>query len=210
LKINALPDVFYKRYGHIPTNIYIRQCYRRLYEINSELMLTYTKPFPTTLFTGAPEIGKSMFLIYFVLFLHDPRFNDKRFAVEFFDKREYHYFQPSIECSGLSCSIEIKDSFPMLEVSIFSDTAHLLEPCCRGKWLFIFSSPNPMRFKEARKTLQSLYIPFQLGIILELKFIEPNDSNWIARFIIFGGIPKSVFWDGIEDKGFGSNRWSHR
>ena len=197
LQILALPDVFKMRYGQIPSCLYIRHCYRRLYEITPHIMLHYHKDLSATLFTGVPGIGKSMFLIYFLYrFLTDERFPDKRVALELF-KGHYHYFEPC-PSGGYYCSNESKESCPVLEIPIFSDIKGLVEPMCRGKWLFIFSSPNPLRYKYTMKNSPRFEYTLPTWHYLELKFIDPDDRRWIDRFIRYGGVPRSIFWDGVE------------
>jgi hypothetical protein len=198
LEIETLPAVFYKRYGRIPSKIYVRHCYAKLYEIVTHLMLNYQEPFPTALFTGVPGIGKSLFLIYFLfMFFLDDRFPSKRFALEFVSG-EYHYFEPKME-GGFYLSRENEDSCPVLEIPIFSDIEGLFEPRSRGKWLFVFSSPNPLRYKEKMKNPPKFRYTLPTWTDLELLFIEPDDKKWIDRFILFGGVPRNVFWDGIEE-----------
>lgn len=196
LEIVNLPKVFYKRYGSIPSRIYIRHCYRKLYEIVTNLMETYEKPFPAALFTGVPGIGKSLFLIYFLfMFLRDDRFPDKRFALEFVSGK-YHYFEPNIETGGFYRSKENAESCPVLEIPIFSDVMDITEPRCRGKWLFIFSSPNLSRCKKISPKFRYILPTWSY---FELLCIQPDDRQWIDHFILFGGVPRSIIWDGIEE-----------
>ncbi len=164
-------------------------------------MLEHHNRFPATLFTGVPGIGKSVFLIYFLFrFLNDERFPDKRFALEFLEGT-YHYFEP---CStgGFYCSQETVHSCPVLEIPIFSDIKGEIEPCGHGKWLFIFSSPNPKRFKETMKTGLSFEYTFPTWQELELKFIDDDDKKWYDKFVLFGGVPRYVFWNGVGENPF--------
>ena len=83
LSFNSIPTLFIQRYGPIP-RICVRQCYRELYDLASQNMIDLHDKFPVTLFTGVPGIGKSLFLLYFIVrFLNDERFVDKRFLLEF-------------------------------------------------------------------------------------------------------------------------------
>lgn len=201
LEIEKLPPAFYERYRKIPQRIYIRHCYRRLYEIVSAVMLHYHDQLPATLFTGVPGIGKSLFLVYFIfLFLHDPRFPDKRFVLELgLISGEYHYFVPTAEAGVFECSITSHGGCPLLELPIFSDVKDVAEPRCGGKWLFIFSSPNPLRYKQTMNNSPRFQYTLPTWSYFELLWIEADDKKWIDRFILFGGVPRSIFWDGIEE-----------
>jgi hypothetical protein len=200
LEIESLPAVFEKRYGKIPKRIYIRHCYRRLYRIVTDLMVHYHDQLPAALFTGVPGIGKSLFLIYFIfLFLEDERFLDKRFVLEF-TPGKYHYFVPTdVEAGVFECSKATEDSCPLLEVPIFSDVKDLSEPRCRGKWLFIFSSPNPLRYKQTMNNSPRFRFTLPTWSYFELLCIESDDKRWVDRFVLFGGVPRNIFWDGKEE-----------
>jgi hypothetical protein len=210
LEIIDLPPIFFLRYGTIPSRIYVRHCYRKLYETVTHHWKTY-EPFAATLFTGVPGIGKSLFLIYFLFrFLCDVRFPDKRFALEFgFVPGEFHYFTPngSVEFPhftandsvNFECSSRTTSTCPVIEIPIFSDLKNLSEPTCRGKWLLIFSSPNPLRYKQTMSNSPKFRFTFPTWKYSELLFVVPDDGNWIDRFILFGGVPRSVFWDFVEE-----------
>lgn len=201
LETEDLPAIFKERYRKIPKRIYVRHCYRRLYDIVTHLMPLYHDQLPATLFTGVPGIGKSLFLIYFIFrFLQDPRFPDKRFVLELgLMSGEYHYFVPTVEAGVFECSISSHTAFPLPEVPIFSDVKDVAEPRCGGKWLFIFSSPNPLRYKQTMNNSPRFRYTLPTWSYLELLFIQPDDRGWIDRFILFGGVPRNIFWDGIEE-----------
>lgn len=160
---------------------------------------TESKPRPTTLFTGVPGIGKSLFMIYFLfMFIVDDRFTDKRFALEFISG-EYHYFDPTTDRRVFQRSKETGDSCQLDQVPIFADIEDLSEPRWHGKWTLIFSSPNPLRYQGKMKSSPKFRYTLPTWSYLELLFIEPDDKNWIDRFTWFGGVPRNVFWDGVEE-----------
>ena len=198
LEILDIPAIFGQRYGIIP-RIYIRHCYRRLYEIITDQMLNDHRPFPVTLFTGVPGIGKSLFLIYFLFMLiSDDRFPDKRFAVEF-SRGEYDYFEPTDELGIFKRSSRTTDTCPLTDIPIFADISDKKQPRTRGKSLFIFSSPDPRRYHEIIKNSPSFRYTFPTWSFLELSFIDPEDKNWLERFLFFGGVPRNIFWDGLGE-----------
>ena len=150
LVVHHLPRLFWDRYVEIPQNIFVRDCYGKLYTIVSDLMFGGLMNHGVTLFTGAPGIGKSLFLIYFIYrFLHDNRFPDKRFAVEF-DSGNYWYFQPTSE-GIFSCILRDGHYFWDKDFLLLCDIMDLDQPLSRSKWTFVFSSPFPMRYKDILK-----------------------------------------------------------
>ena len=129
----------------------MRDCYGKLYSIVSDLMLGGLMNYGVTLFTGVPGIGKSLFHIYFIYrFLHDNRFPDKRFAIEF-DRGNYCYFQPTSEATLFSRTIQHGYDLESEEFLLLCDISIPTEPFSRAKWTFIFSSPCPPRYKEILK-----------------------------------------------------------
>lgn len=197
LEINSVPILFNARYGLIPKRIYIRDCYRDLYNIATAKMLMHHDHYPVALFTGVPGIGKSLFLVYFIFrFLDDPRFSDKRFAVEF-QVGIYHYFVPTNVPGAFEYFVTNSTSFPFFEIPIFSDIESPSEPQNRGKYLFIFSSPNPMRYKEKMKNFPKFRYTLPTWSHSELLYLESDDSLWLEQFELLGGVPRSLF-EGIE------------
>jgi len=198
LEINSVPFTFIARYGAVTKSIYIRDCYRDLYTIATTSMLTYEDKYPVTLFTGVSGIGKSLFLIYFIFrFLNDFRFPDKRFAVEF-ERGVYHYFIPTNVEAGtftFNRKTATATSFPLLEVPIFSDIEAPVEPQNHGKYLLIFSSPNPSRYKEKMKNFPNFRYTLPTWNYSELLFLEEDDLQWLEQFILLGGVPRSLFKD---------------
>ena len=140
LVVHQLPRLFWDRYGEVPQTVFVRDCYNKLYTIVSDLMFSGLMNHGVTLFTGVPGIGKSLFLVYFIYrYLHDNRFTDKRFAVEF-DRGNYWYFQPKSEATVYSCIIQYGHHFKSKDFLLLCDISAPVEPLSRSKWTVIFSS----------------------------------------------------------------------
>jgi hypothetical protein len=191
LLVGELPRLFHDRYGGIPEKIYVRPCYRELYAIASDYLLTRHRS-PVALFSGVPGIGKSMFLLYFIYrFLIDDRFEDKRFALEF-ATGEYFMFEPVMGDSTFSflfrkCTLSDKDFLVLCDISSLSP------PESRAKWTCIFSSPNPVRFKEIMKNAPQIAYTLPTWSEVELRFLDPDIARWRDAFALYGGVPRHVF-----------------
>ena len=195
LTINQLPAHFAPRYGKIPETIYVRECYRELYKTASDSMLAECSGNSATLFTGVPGIGKSLFLVYFIYrFLHDDRFPNKTFAVEF-TKGKYVCFQPTANAEEFSCTHQNSSYVYSKDNLLLCDIAEALEPEMRAKWTFIFSSPSPSRYKEILKNAPRARYILPTWSEQEFVFLNANISVWYENFVRYGGVPRSVFSD---------------
>jgi hypothetical protein len=191
LMIEELPWVFEARYGKIPPQIFVRDCYIRLYEIASGLMYDGSMDSGATLFTGVPGIGKSLFLVYFIFrFLHDDRFEDKRFSLQFLDQIFIH-FSPTADGSKFSCTRQIGDLLSR-RVLLLCDISSQAEPAWRSKWNFIFSSPSPRRYKEIMKNAPSFRFTMPTWSEQELERVNRDKDQWYDNFVTFGGVPRHV------------------
>ena len=194
LIIEHLPRKIYRRYGSIPSRVYIRRCYKQLYDITADKMASGSMETGVTLYTGVPGIGKSLFLIYFIYrFLHDDRFPDKRFALEF-ERKEYFLFEPTLEADDVftcSCrdatSIDDDDDFLVL-----CDIQQPEEPAGRAKWTLIFSSPDRARYKEITKNAPSFRYTLPTWSEQELTSCDNRKQLWYDNFVHFGGVPRHV------------------
>ena len=192
LKIHQLPLSFEDRYGSIPEIIYVRECYRDLYDTASASMLIKQAP-AATLFTGVPGIGKSLFLVYFIFrFLHDDRFKNKYFAVEFADTKEYWCFKPTADATEFSCTLESSKFILPKPFLLLCDINTAAEPASRAKWTFIFSSPNDNRFKEILKAEPNFEYTMPTWSEQELLLAFGDRRQWYDKFILFGGVPRHV------------------
>ena len=192
LVVKHLPQCFKQRYGRIPERIYVRESYRRLYEMVADSMLRGSMEFGVTLFTGVPGIGKSLFLVYFInRFLLDDRFTDKRFALEF-DRGAYECFQPTTATGEFWCSQQDGHYLPSKDFLLLCDISDAAEPVSRAKWTLIFSSPAPARYKEILKNAPNFKFTMPTWSELELLFVNGDIASWYDDFVLFGGVPRHV------------------
>ena len=195
LILDHVPVEFIDRYGTLPPEIYIRECYEELYEKAILFMLVPTKSRPTILFTGVPGIGKSIFMIYFLWrFSTDDRFMNKNFAFES-KFGLYYYYQQSEKDGEFICSGKRlgRDQIPLNELLLVADLKEMSEPVDPGRWTLIFSSPNPLRYKEAMKMGDSVKYTLPTWSFQELCAVEPNVSKWLPFYEMGGGVARLLF-----------------
>jgi len=150
-----------------------------------------------TLFTGVPGIGKSLFMLYFISrFLVDERFTDKCFALEF-TKGVYEYFRPTGEEGEFWYSTQDERGNNKLSTNflLLCDIAETVGPQSRAKWTYIFSSPDPARYKEIMKNPPSRVYTLPTWSELELMFVSGDKpvGSWYDDFVLFGGVPRYIF-----------------
>eukprot|EP01033_Poteriospumella_lacustris_P003711 gene3711-2639_t len=190
LLVKRLPEEFVARYGHIPEKIYVRDAYKTLYDRVAEAQLCPQNDYSATLFTGVPGIGKSLFLVYFIFrFLTDERFTDKRFALEF-TRGAYVCFAPSGAPGEFWCSIEDGVRMDPKEFLLLCDIDDAMAPVSRAQWTYIFSSPNPARYKEILKNWPSQRFTLPTWSEVELLFVSADIDSWYEAFVLFGGVPR--------------------
>jgi hypothetical protein len=198
LVLDEIPVEFLKRFGKIPNHILIRECYKELYDMVVECMIDPNRDGQTILFTGVPGVGKSLFMIYFICsFSIDEKFPDKKFAVEFYCG-QYDVYVPT----GVSNEYQYYRStdgpaFPIFEFPVFADIATVAQPRAHGKCTLIFSSPNPIRYKEFMKTGISWTLTLPTWSEEELSLVEPVTEKWYDRFVQCGGVARIVLWSQV-------------
>ena len=188
-----LPHLFIDRYGPIPSKVYIRRCYKQLYGITADKMASGHMEMGVTLFTGVSGIGKSLFLIYFLYrFLHDDRFPDKSFALEF-NRGVYLMFEPTLEADDVfTCSRVDSHSIDFADSLVLCDINQPVEPSGRSKWLLIFSSPDRARYKQIIKNGPTYSYTLPTWSEQELTSCDNRVQLWYDNFVRFGGVPRYV------------------
>ena len=146
----SLPTTRYK------TNltIYVRDSYKSLYEVIKRDILKEDFELAVGLITGVPGIGKSWFLIYFIYrYINDEKFSSQPFAVQL-SCNNCIFFTPN--SSSGTYMMEVKrEEVIAKKILLLTDLTEDQPSIFKGKWSLIFSSPNPIRYKEALKSDQN-------------------------------------------------------
>jgi len=200
LVLLEVPKQFEERYGKSlkMTQIYVRSCYEELYAKVTTIMLG--EEGSSVLFLGVPGIGNSMFLIYFLCrYVEDPRFTDKRFAFEPIQS-DYGYYTPIEHKGEYRCSIgAVQTAFPLSDILLLTDIEGSYPPLRRGKWTLIFSSSNPLRYKNFMKVYPSYTYYLPTWSEFELWQVNRNKEEWYERFVKCGGVARIVLWKGTAN-----------
>ena len=194
LIVRDIPDFFVARYGSFPQRIYIRKCYKDLYELAVQSIVGMRNHFGVTVFTGVPGIGKSLFLLYCIFrFRRDARFENKRFAVEF-DAGTYYVFEAT-EDENVFLMEYIADGGRLTsrDFLLLCDITLPVEPLARAKATLIFSGPNPQRYRCIAQNDPSFVYTMPTWTRRELKYVNWNVERWHHRFETFGGVPRLIF-----------------
>ena len=196
LLLRSLPYLLNDRYGRLPKKIYVRDCYRQIYETASQLMVDGKMELGTSLCTGVPGIGKSLFLLYVMYrYLHDTRFPEKQLAVQL-KQGEITRLKPTEDPTKYSFKdLDVKDA-KKENFLLLCDLREKAEPDCRGKrGTFIFSSPNKDRYKETMKCKHSFTFLMPTWSEDELRCVDANAARWYEAYALFGGVPRHVLTD---------------
>eukprot|EP01035_Chromulina_nebulosa_P036168 gene36168-48688_t len=156
-----LPSEFKDRYGPIPRNIYIRRCYKQLYDITAEEMSS-----------GRMEW-------------------DKRFALQFREQTSL-LFKPAPGAHVYTCSHRDADSIRNKNFLVLCDINNPVEPASRAKWLVIFSTPNPARYKECMKNAPTFRYTLPTWSEQELTSCDSRVQLWYDNLVRWGGVPRHV------------------
>ena len=153
------------------------------------------------LFTGVPGIGKSVFMIYFLCrYSTDDRFSDKRFATEF-GRGEYCYYQPAKEAGEYYFSKQI-DNGILRYTLLVVDMDEPSQPKSHVKCTLIFSTPNPVRYKQFLQNSGGIMYVLPTWTVTELRLINSNADTLYDRFEKLGGVARQVFRNNFNVKNF--------
>ncbi len=138
-----------------------------------------------SLIAGVPGIGKSIFLIYFIYrYLRDNKFGNKKFALQF-TAGIYHCFSPSSTTSTLEYTVHDESwmLYNLTDFLLLCDMKAYSEPAICTKWTFIFSSPDPRRYKQKLKNEPSFLYTMPTWSFTELKNLNDDIDSWIDNYI---------------------------
>jgi hypothetical protein len=207
----VLPAALRRRFaGDIEENILIRRCYEELYnELSADMLRRNTSDTSDApcggVITGVPGIGKSLFALYFMArFIQDTRFVDRRFAFEF-ARGKYCYFLPSAasgeyECYFITEADLVVASQEMDSVLILTDLREQSPPAIKGKYHYVFSSPDPSRYEGHIDGYAHRMYYMPVWSEEELTAVDPNKTAWMDMFTVFGGVPRRVLRNDERDK----------
>lgn len=211
LQIRNLPWLFQERYKKGSNiSLFCRDCYRSLYSqfkkfvsdgMKSEVIVNI----PIILLTGVPGTGKSMFSVYYLIkLMMDEEFPLKEVVLEHhqgvYNKitltSQVNRFDPG-GWTELELSVtQLQDPGRHL---VFSDIITKEEPFKAGRWLFIFASPDPSRYRCTMKDARVGY-RFTMPTWSEQELMtvvgDENKDEIYDRFVLFGGVPRYVLWKG--------------
>jgi len=202
------PDVDDKTFKFPVINqkaLFVRKCYHELYEIVTKPPITVTRPV-RILLTGTPGIGKSTFLVYFII----RHLYDQRSVISSGRMREVLIFQPAESQNEFYAfagpNIVRKGTYSDFEAFFLLPTTWYLvdwkpssKPISKPATTLFALSPNSIRdedFKDFEKVLATcLCMPVWTYNELEKcrRHVFPELSNESLKYIYHrvGGVPRS-------------------
>ena len=181
-----------------PKELFVRQTWEKMYDA---IMGQIDSGIKSIVVTGSPGVGKSEFSLYFMW-----RWSQS-------NRPFLHENVPGlIECylpSG-DVATHARTNSLRKDIPYFVDLKSLDLPFWTSFWdpLFtiVFSSPNPLRFKEFLKKPKSVRLvmpPWSLEDILAAReaitaFQSLNETVVLEQFNLYGGIPRYVLEKALE------------
>lgn len=188
----AYPNCLIRRYGDIPEAIYIRKCYEELYEVAVQILLDKSFKYPVTSFIGVPGIGKSLFLIYYLhRLVNDDRIPNERFACQLEAKEYITFDHIGDHRYEIRKVLDVSEVFDRI---VLQDVHDPIESCGITKSLFIFGSPSAQidsKYVSSYKANFRYIMPTWSEEGLEC--VDPT-RHWYDYYLIFGGVPRYLFW----------------
>ena len=192
LEWSKLPQPLATRYQRNPKKLYIRQCYRDLYDQSIAVMKKFQSE-GVTLFTGTPGIGKSMFLLYYIFrLIADQGTEALRFAFQC-ESTWYYLFERLSVGANFTQTVKVCRGDNPPKCLLLADLTSVSEPAYGATWTCIFSSPNEGRYKEIMKNSTHIKYIMPTWTEQELSCIEANSSKLRELYEWYGGVPRHVF-----------------
>jgi hypothetical protein len=184
-------------------SIFIRNSYVSIRKLIEEAIADcqINGSIPALLVTGVPGIGKSLFLIYFLIssMLEEGNASHKSFSLEF-NRGVYHKItfcglEKKLSGDSVELTVSVEEGCdPNVHHDILlADIARSEEPRKRARYTCIFSSPDRLRYKEKMKCPTSYKFTMPTWSEEELLLADSNRTDWYDRFTLFGGVPRQVF-----------------
>ncbi len=204
LSFDGLLPSMRSRYGWSSKIVILcRPSYVSLYNIIKDIIHKKTTNPPVILITGVSGIGKSLFSLYIMFRILSDDLSPTQSCLFEYHKGEYQRITLLSKIMSPNGDIEINviveenaKPDPTTDL-ILSDILSLDEPSGFAKWTLIFSSPNPLRYKESMKAPCNYSFTMPTWSEEELEAVNPSKNIWYNRFVRFGGVPCYVLWDGI-------------
>jgi hypothetical protein len=100
------------------------------------------------------------------------------------------------ENSGAQYTMGPAFCIPSKDFLLLCDINETVGPVSRAKWTYIFSSPDPARYKEIIKNSPNRMYILPTWSELELMFVSADKpiGSWYENFVFFGGVPRYIFY----------------
>ena len=178
-----------------PVEIYIRQCYVEMEQLLQKFVSDADRS--ATVVTGVPGIGKSLFLVYFLVCrvvngLEIFWVQTVQNVLTLFERTDR---------ASTSASNGVRATFRATPYDMGAETGSIandlllvdmtdaLHPSMHAKHTIVFSSPNPLRYKELLKLKHHKLLTMPTWDGVELNAIGANNEI-AARF---GPAPRLIF-----------------
>ena len=202
--LKGLPKFILDRYSKKTTEnirFYVRKCYDEMLP----LLCAVCDPNRTDeeirviLVTGVPGIGKSLFSLYF-MFLHLMKGQDVYVEYDVGEYRQMTVVEmledlPSLKRMRISYrEFCIPPSEPTTQSVVISDLKELREPGCRGRFTYIFSSPDERRYKQSMKEAADSSLELIMPTWSRKEFVLAlAPPTWELNYEKIGGVPRWVY-----------------
>ena len=87
------------------------------------------------------------------------------------------------------------NEIPLHQILLVTDLIEPRLPATPGKWTLIFSSPNPLRYKEIMKYKPRYRYTLPTWSMEEMHMVDPDEKNWLPLYEKCGGIIRLLLTD---------------